>query len=91
MAGLMPLLLRLAGADHAALARQVEYLVVENRILRSKIPGPVRLTERERQRLLRFGRAVGSGAGRPDLRGQVRDLPGMGEATPQGQGQGPSG
>jgi putative transposase len=59
MAGLMPLLLRLAGADHAALARQVEYLVVENRILRSKIPGRVRLTERERQRLLRFGRAVG--------------------------------
>ena len=55
----MPLLLRLAGADHAALARQVEYLVVENRILRSKIPGQIRLTERERQRLTRFGRAVG--------------------------------
>ncbi len=54
----MPLLLRLAGADHAALAKQVEYLVVENRILRSKIPGQIRLTERERQRLARFGKAV---------------------------------
>lgn len=59
MASLIPLLLRLAGADHAALARQVKYLTIENRILRSKIPGPVRLTEPECRRLVRFGLAVG--------------------------------
>ena len=59
MKSLLPLLLRLVRADHAALARQVEYLVVENRLLRDQIPGPVRLTERERSRLVRFGTAVG--------------------------------
>jgi len=37
MASLIPLLLRLARADHAALATQVQYLTVENKILRSKI------------------------------------------------------
>lgn len=59
MASLIPLLLRLARADHAALATQVQYLTVENKILRSKIPGPVRLTEPERRRLIRFGLAAG--------------------------------
>jgi putative transposase len=59
MKSLLPLLLRLVQADHAALARQVEYLVVENRLLRAQISGPVRLTDRERARLVRFGVAVG--------------------------------
>jgi len=59
MKSLLPLLLRLVRADHAALARQVEYLVVENRLLRAQISGPVRLTDRERARLVRFGVAVG--------------------------------
>tara|TARA_R110000782_G_scaffold20675_3_gene55785 strand:- start:18500 stop:19135 length:636 start_codon:yes stop_codon:yes gene_type:complete len=59
MKSLLPLLLRLVRADHAALARQVEYLVVENRLLRARIDGPVRLTDRERARLVRFGVAVG--------------------------------
>ncbi len=59
MMSLLPLLLRLVQADHAALARQVEYLVVENRLLRAQIDGPVRLSERERGRLVRFGTAVG--------------------------------
>jgi putative transposase len=59
MKSLLPLLLRLVRADHAALARQVEYLVVENRMLRQQIEGPVRLTDRERSRLVRFGTAVG--------------------------------
>ena len=58
MASLLPLL-RLVRADHAALARQVEYLVIENRMLRDRIDGPIRLTERERARLVRFGVAVG--------------------------------
>jgi hypothetical protein len=53
MAGVMPLLLRLAGAYYATLARQVEYLVIENRILRSKIPGQIRLTEQDCQACFR--------------------------------------
>ncbi len=59
MKSLLPLLLRLVRADHAALARQVEYLVVENRMLRDQISGSVRLTDRERARLVRFGLPVG--------------------------------
>jgi len=59
MASLIPMMLRLVRADHAELARQVQYLVAENKILRSRIPGPVRTTEPERRRLVRLGMAVG--------------------------------
>jgi putative transposase len=38
----------------------VQYLKVENEILRGKLPKRVTVTSRERQRLLRFGKAVGA-------------------------------
>ncbi|MFK7884854.1 MAG: hypothetical protein AB8F26_11800 [Phycisphaerales bacterium] len=59
MASLIPMMLRLVRSDHAELARQVQYLTAENRILRSKIKGPVRVTGSERRRLVRLGLAVG--------------------------------
>jgi putative transposase len=41
------------------LVRQIEYLKVENHILRSKLGRQVRLTAKERQRLIYYGRRVG--------------------------------
>lgn len=54
-----PLYLRLMQATHADLARQVEYLRAENRVLRSKVEGVVRLTPAERRYLIELGRRVG--------------------------------
>ena len=42
------------------LVRQVQYLQVENRILRSKIPKRIHVTAAERARLLKFGKPLGS-------------------------------
>ena len=56
---MQPLLFLLAHSTHAELSRQVQYLRVENRILRDKLPRSVRLTDRERQRLLRYGLPLG--------------------------------
>lgn len=58
---LQPLLLLLAGSTDKELARQVQFLKVENQILRSKLPKRITVTAAERQRLLKFGRAVGRG------------------------------
>src|SRR5262245_25457144 len=55
-----PLLLVLARASDRELARQVEYLKIENEILRRKLPRKIAVTPRERQRLLRFGKKLGS-------------------------------
>jgi putative transposase len=54
------LLLLLASATDRALARYVEYLKTENRILRDKLPQRITVTPRERQRLLKFGKPLGS-------------------------------
>ncbi len=59
---LQPLLL-LASATDKELARQVQYLKEENRILRGKLPKRITVTPRERHRLVKFGRAVGSAIG----------------------------
>lgn len=61
----MPRLLRalwafLAAATDRELARMVEYLKEENRILRSKLPERITVTARERARLVKLGRAVGT-------------------------------
>lgn len=50
----------LAGAGRDDLRRQVQYLKAENEILRSKIQGPVRVTAKERFRLVRLARPLGS-------------------------------
>ena len=49
----------LAAHMHRDLARQVEYLTAENRILRGKLPKQVAVTEQERSVLLRLGKAIG--------------------------------
>jgi putative transposase len=54
------LLLLIAGATQKELARQVRYLKVENEILRSKLPKKVTVTPKERNRLVRFAKNLGS-------------------------------
>lgn len=53
------LLLMIAGATQAELARQVRYLKVENEVLRSKLPRRIVITPQERKRLLKFGAKLG--------------------------------
>jgi putative transposase len=53
------LLLLIAGATQKELARQVQYLKIENQILRRKLPGRVPVTLQERNRLVGFGARLG--------------------------------
>jgi hypothetical protein len=53
------LLFFLLTGSQRELAQQVQFLQADNRILRSKLPRVVNLTEREKQRLIRFGRVLG--------------------------------
>jgi putative transposase len=53
------LLLLIAGATSKQLARQVAYLKVENKILRSKLSARVTVTPQERKRLVRFSAKLG--------------------------------
>ncbi len=55
-----PLLMVLARASESQLARYVEYLKAENRILRDKLPKRVICTPGERQRLVKLGKPLGS-------------------------------
>lgn len=54
------LLLVIAGSTDRELARRGSYLKAENQILRSRLPGRISLTEREKNRLIRFAKNVGS-------------------------------
>jgi putative transposase len=54
-----PLLLLLARLTDRQLAAAVQYLKVENEMLRSRLPRRITVTPRERQRLLKFGRPLG--------------------------------
>ncbi len=59
--GLCQALLQLLGkAVQGDLVRQLEYLRVENQILRSKLSTRVIVTPSERRRLVRFGRVLGT-------------------------------
>jgi hypothetical protein len=51
---LQPLWLLLAAGRDSELRQMVEYLREENRILRSKLPKQVKVTARERARLLKL-------------------------------------
>ncbi len=53
------LLMMIAGATQAELARQVRYLKIENETLRSKLPARIVVTPKERKRLLKFGAKLG--------------------------------
>ncbi|MFA9478841.1 integrase core domain-containing protein [Phycisphaerales bacterium AB-hyl4] len=55
-----PLLKMITHATHRELAGQVQYLKVENEILRSKLPKRITVTPAEKARLVKFGRKVGS-------------------------------
>jgi len=54
-----PLLAMIASATNNELAKYVEYLKEENKILRARIPGQVHTKPAERERLLKFGKAIG--------------------------------
>ena len=54
------LLLLVATASKNELARQIKYLKVENEILRSKLPGRITVTGKERSRLVRFAQKLGT-------------------------------
>ena len=56
---LQPLLVYLSVATDRELARQVQFLKEENRILRDKLPARITVTPRERQRLIKYGRGLG--------------------------------
>jgi len=52
--------LLLAKATDRELARMVEFLKAENRILRSKLPKVIRVTQGERRRLVSLGKKLGT-------------------------------
>jgi putative transposase len=54
------LMLVIAGSTSKELARQVSYLKAENQILRSRLPERLILTHREKNRLVRFSKNLGS-------------------------------
>src|SRR5262245_56467643 len=55
---LQPLLLYLSIASDRELARQVQFLMEQNRILREKLPNRITVTPQQRRRLLKFGRGL---------------------------------
>jgi len=54
-----PLLLLIASKVDRELAKHVQYLKVENQILRARIPKQIHTTKDERARLLKFGKPLG--------------------------------
>lgn len=55
-----PLLYLLACATRQELARQVQYLKTENELLRSKLPKRITVTPKERRKLVRAGKKLGT-------------------------------
>ena len=54
-----PLLALIASATDNELAKYVQFLKEENKILRARVPGQIHTKSEERQRLLKFGKALG--------------------------------
>ena len=54
-----------ARADRSEFVRQIQYLQIENKILRSKLPKRIQITPAEQARLLKFGKPLGSAIGQP--------------------------
>ena len=57
------LLLLIAGSTQKELASQIRYLKIENDVLRSKLPKRVPVTEKERNKLVKFGSKLGKALG----------------------------
>ncbi len=55
-----PLLVLIANATESELAKYVEYLKVENQVLRDRLPTKIDTAEAERAELLRVGKPLGS-------------------------------
>jgi putative transposase len=53
------LLALIASATESELAKYVEYLKAENRVLRARLPKQVHTRPQERERLLKFGKTIG--------------------------------
>src|SRR5210317_506404 len=53
------LLLLIAGSTQKELASQIRYLKIENEVLRSKLPKRISVTEKERNKLVKFGSNLG--------------------------------
>ena len=49
----------IASATNNELAKYIEYLKEENKILRARIPVQIHTTKTERERLIKFGKAIG--------------------------------
>jgi len=56
-----PLLALIASAANNELARYVEYLKQENKVLRARIPGQIHTKPEEREWLLKYGKVLGRG------------------------------
>jgi len=54
-----PLLALIASATDRELAKYVQFLKEENKILRSRVKGQVHTKPEEKERLLKFGKALG--------------------------------
>ena len=54
-----PLLALIASAADSELAKYLEYLKYENKILRARLPKQIHSTAEERQTLLKYGKAIG--------------------------------
>ncbi len=61
-----PLLVLIANATESELAKYVEFLKVENQILRERLPKKIDTTEAERDKLLKVGRPLG-----PKIKGLI--------------------
>jgi len=55
-----PLLAMIANAAEPELAKYIEYLKVENQVLRDRLPKEIHTTEAERDKLLKVGKQLGS-------------------------------
>jgi putative transposase len=53
------LLALIASATNNELAKYIEYLKKENKVLRARIPGQIHTKPSERERLIKFGKAIG--------------------------------
>ena len=55
-----PLLLLIVRFTNKELAKVIEYLLAENRILRSKLPKRIEVTPAERAKLVKLGKPLGA-------------------------------
>ena len=75
-----PLLALIASASNNELARYVEFLKEENKILRARVPGQIHTRTDERTRFVKLGKALGHPC---DLRAEQRSVPKMSVTSSQ--------